>query len=646
MDIVSTHIGTCFAGCTPHSTAAATSAASTDEETGEDDQKIHHHRNIVTSDPYVTVVVPQATVARTRVIKNAKNPKWKQRFYIPLAHPVIDLEFHVKDNDLFGAEVMGTVKIPAEELVTGKLIKGWFSIIGSSAKPDSALLLEMEFTPCEKNPLYRHGIAGDPKHRGVMNTYFPLRKGSKVTMYQDAHVHEGTLPEIEIDDGKVYKQEKCWEDICTAILEAHHMIYIVGWSVFYKTKLVREHIGSLPRGGDMTLGELLKYKSEEGVRVLLLIWDDKTSHDKFGFSTVRILINIAVLNSLFLLLSEVVNLSLELPFHTIKNVVLVDTQATGNDRKITAFLGGVDLCDGRYDTPEHRLFRDLETVFKDDFHNPTFPNEGPAAYDVLINFEQRWRKATKWTEFGLCFKRVSHWHDDALIKVERISWILSPPFTTKDGVTIVPPDDPMVHVSSDEDPENWHVQIFRSIDTGSLKGFPEKAHDCQAQVSDAFKSQRFMVYVHSKGMIVDDEYVIIGSANINQRSMAGSKDTEIAMGSYQPHYTWAAKKKHPRGQIYGYRMSLWAEHLGEVQGLFMEPESLECVKKINNIAEANWKRYTDPNFTLLQGHLLMYPVQVDVDGKVASLPGYENFPDAGGKVLGSHSLTRPDILTT
>jgi len=48
---------------------------------------------------------------------------------------------------------------------------------------------------------------------------------------------------------------------------------------------------------------------------------------------------------------------------------------------------------------------------------------------------------------------------------------------------------------------------------------------------------------------VDDEYVIVGSANINQRSMAGSKDTEIAMGSYQPHHTWVTKKKHPRGQV-------------------------------------------------------------------------------------------------
>jgi hypothetical protein len=53
--------------------------------------------------------------------------------------------------------------------------------------------------------------------------------------------------------------------------------------------------------------------------------------------------------------------------------VIVDTQASGNHRKITAFIGGLDLCDGRYDTPEHRLFRDLDTVYKDDYHNPTIP---------------------------------------------------------------------------------------------------------------------------------------------------------------------------------------------------------------------------------------------------------------------------------
>lgn len=62
-------------------------------------------------------------------------------------------------------------------------------------------------------------------------------------------------------------------------------------------------------------------------------------------------------------------------------------------------------------------------------------------------------------------------------------------------------------------------------------------------------NRRMMIYVHAKGMVVDDELVIMGSANINQRSMDGSRDTEIAMGGYQPQHTWFRKKGHPRGQV-------------------------------------------------------------------------------------------------
>jgi phospholipase D1/2 len=75
--------------------------------------------------------------------------------------------------------------------------------------------------------------------------------------------------------------------------------------------------------------------------------------------------------------------------------------------------------------------------------------DGPAAYDVLKNFEQRWRKATKWRDR---FRSVSHWKDDALIKLERISWILSPSRN-------VPNDHPTLWVSKEDDPENWHVQV-------------------------------------------------------------------------------------------------------------------------------------------------------------------------------------------
>jgi phospholipase D1/2 len=37
------------------------------------------------------------------------------------------------------------------------------------------------------------------------------------------------------------------------------------------------------------------------------------------------------------------------------------------------------------------------------------------------------------------------------------------------------------------------------------------------------------IYIHSKLIIIDDEIVLMGSANINDRSLMGNRDSEIAM---------------------------------------------------------------------------------------------------------------------
>lgn len=239
--------------------------------------------NIITSDPYVTVCLAGATVARTRVISNSQNPVWSEHFKIPLAHPVSQIEFYVKDNDVFGADLIGIATVSTAKIKLGETINGWFPIIGSP-KPDSAVRLEMRFVPYEKNPLYNHGITST----GVANCYFPVRTGGHVTLYQDAHVHDN-MPEIELEDGVLYQHERCWEDICHSILEAHHMVYVIGWSIFHKVKLVRDQSRKLPNGGDLSLGDLLKYKSQEGVRVLLLVWDDRTSHSKFFINTTGVM---------------------------------------------------------------------------------------------------------------------------------------------------------------------------------------------------------------------------------------------------------------------------------------------------------------------------------------------------------------------
>ena len=92
-------------------------------------------------------------------------------------------------------------------------------------------------------------------------------------------------------------------------------------------------------------------------------------------------------------------------------------------------------------------------------------------------------------------------------------------------------------------------------------------------------------------------------------------------------------------------MSLWAEHLGKLEDTFREPQSLECVKLVNKVAKRNWKAFVDDEYREMRGHLMLYPFKISRKGTVGALPGYETFPDVGGKVLGAPT-TLPDVLTT
>ncbi|CAH9109126.1 unnamed protein product [Cuscuta europaea] len=73
------------------------------------------------------------------------------------------------------------------------------------------------------------------------------------------------------------------------------------------------------------------------------------------------------------------------------------------------------------------------------------------------------------------------------------------------------------------------------------------------------------VYVHSKIMIVDDHTALIGSANINDRSLLGSRDSEIGVVIEDKEFvdSYMGGKPFKAGKFASsLRLSLWSEHLG------------------------------------------------------------------------------------
>lgn len=131
--------------------------------------------------------------------------------------------------------------------------------------------------------------------------------------------------------------------------------------------------------------------------------------------------------------------------------------------------------------------------------------------------------------------------------------------------------------------------------------------------------------------------------------MDGRRDTEIAIGCYQlPENPESNNSTTPR-DIHAYRMSLWYEHTGLADDVFLEPQSLECVQKVRSLGDQMWQIYAnEEEIADMEGvHLVTYPVNVTVDGLTEDVAdGGGNFPDTKSPVKGRRSKMLPPIFTT
>lgn len=492
--------------------------------------------------------------------------------------------------------------------------------------------------------------------------------------------------------------------IAEAILMAKHEVFLLGWWISPHLPLVRgDDSLPLPGNADPRLSALLRGAAARGVRIYILIWHETLLPNDSEWTETQLSaqgIYIVRHRSRF-------DINLLWSHH--EKVVVVDQQF--------AFLGGLDLCYGRYDDPRHRLDDDSAEAtshmwVEKDYSNPRIKDfvDVRSAGDMLDRAQQPrmpWNHAkTKKPEYAslptallrrhteLCNEDIAEvvleeadakwppeygaWHEcsaqvvrsvgqwsagtrtessvhaaycELILSAERFIYIENQFFCSgmegdstignrvvgalfqrvlkahADGkefhVMIVLPLLPALDDNIDQLPSplmyvmHWQyrtLRAFRSqlVDAGVdfshfVSVFGLRTHGRLHGAGVVTEE----IYVHSKLMVVDDQRAIIGSANLNDRSLLGMRDSEVCIVLRDavlthPQLTPDAELDRaalgyasaPSGPFSrGLRTALLAQHLGwskeEAECTFADPLSEASLGEIRRVAQSNTQIYEE-----------------------------------------------------
>eukprot|EP01080_Neovahlkampfia_damariscottae_P003168 gene3168-5484_t len=205
--------------------------------------------------------------------------------------------------------------------------------------------------------------------------------------------------------------------------------------------------------------------------------------------------------------------------------------------------------------------------------------------------------------------------------------------------------DEIEYLKENVDPAYANVQVTDYLNFFYLRTIEKIPEDnsFMIQINDRYKTQKdkllnkidelrdqkvdsvsFMIYVHSKLMIIDDEFVILGSANVNERSLNPNGDTEMCIGAYQPNNGVDLKN---------FRKSLFNEHFGietmeelvtidKIDHKYIDlcPSTTEFCDKIISIANENdaiqRMKNIDMDKIKLKGHICSLVKWNSIDKKL------------------------------
>ncbi|KAI9143558.1 hypothetical protein BKA69DRAFT_1060232 [Paraphysoderma sedebokerense] len=434
-----------------------------------------------------------------------------------------------------------------------------------------------------------------------------------------------------------------FEAVYNAILSAKDVIFLAGWWISPELYLRRPP----PDHENSRLDRLLKKKAEEGVLIYVLLYKEVTL--ALPINSLYSKTRLRSLHPNMKVFRHPDARPLPIPWAHHEKLVVIDYT--------TAFIGGIDLCFGRYDSHNHPVmdsfpeiwpgqdysnprvadFRDVDEYHKQLIDKRNTPRMGwhdisvcvQGSMDVAWHFIQRWnhckmdkapdkeifpliippddlskdvekngksctaqvlRSVGFWSSGSLTEPSIANAYLNLIENSERFLYIENQFFVTASGATNYVRNriGEAIYqriVKAYQKNQNFKVIIlipllpafenpvdaatagtirlvmnfqYESISRGtksllgrlkevgiphekyigffSLRSFSPLMRTRSAvdihkganpnEVVDFVTEQ---TYVHSKLMIVDDRYVIVGSANLNDRSLLGDRDSEVGV---------------------------------------------------------------------------------------------------------------------
>ncbi len=132
-------------------------------------------RNDLT-DPFVVGRIGSARIFKSRSLSNEVNPLWDEVFHVYVCHNAAALKIVVQDKEHVGEEEVGSCSIPAEDLLGGETVEGWFTLLKGETQVGT-IHLSVTYTP--KDQLGENVWDVD-------DAYFSAKEKNRVVLYQDA----------------------------------------------------------------------------------------------------------------------------------------------------------------------------------------------------------------------------------------------------------------------------------------------------------------------------------------------------------------------------------------------------------------------------------------------------------------------------